>query len=118
MKPFKYTAANTLNIAMQRMGANGNARFLAGGTNLLDLMKEHVEQPDELVDINRLKISGIKLISSGERKGGIFPLQRLSTVYVQRHQEQFEPARWLLHQARERLQQKQVQKHSSLDPGL
>ena len=71
MKPFKYTAANTLNIAMQRMGANGNARFLAGGTNLLDLMKEHVEQPDELVDINRLKISGIKLISSGERKGGI-----------------------------------------------
>ena len=33
---------------------SGGAKFIAGGTNLLDLMKENVERPDRLVDINRL----------------------------------------------------------------
>ena len=36
--------------------ANPNAKFLAGGTNILDLMKEDVERPDELVDITRLNL--------------------------------------------------------------
>ena len=71
MKPFKYTATNTISAAMQKMTANPNAKYLAGGTNILDLMKEDVEQPDELVDITRLKLTGIKKITAGSNKDGI-----------------------------------------------
>ncbi len=45
--------------------ANLNAKFLAGGTNLIDLMKEEVERPDELVDITRLNLIQIKATASG-----------------------------------------------------
>lgn len=71
MKPFKYTATNTINAATQKVTANPNAKYLAGGTNILDLMKEDVEQPDELVDITRLNLTGIKTIPAGTNKGGI-----------------------------------------------
>ncbi|MGZ5134856.1 MAG: FAD binding domain-containing protein [Flavitalea sp.] len=71
MKPFKYTATNTVSAATQKMTANPNAKFLSGGTNILDLMKEDVEQPNELVDITRLPLKGIKTISAGANKGGI-----------------------------------------------
>ena len=71
MKPFKYTPTNTVTAATQKMFANPNAKYLAGGTNLLDLMKEDVEQPDELVDITRLTLTGIKIISAGTSKGGM-----------------------------------------------
>lgn len=71
MKPFKYTATNTVTAATQKMIANPNAKYLAGGTNILDLMKEDVEQPDELVDITRLNLRGIKTVSNGTNKGGI-----------------------------------------------
>ncbi len=53
MRPFKYTPAGTAAAATGKLAANPNARYLAGGTNLLDLMKEDVERPDELVDITR-----------------------------------------------------------------
>lgn len=71
MRPFKYTATTTVSAATQKTNANPNAKYLAGGTNILDLMKEDVEQPDELVDITSLKLTGIKMISAGANKGGI-----------------------------------------------
>lgn len=71
MRPFKYTATTTVSAATQKTNANPNAKYLAGGTNILDLMKEDVEQPDELVDITSLKLTGIKVISAGANKGGI-----------------------------------------------
>lgn len=71
MKPFKYTTTNTVTVATQKMSANPNAKYLAGGTNLLDLMKEGVEQPDELVDITRLALTGIKTIPGGTNQGDI-----------------------------------------------
>ena len=71
MKPFKYTATNSVTAATQKMKANPNAKYLAGGTNILDLMKEDVEQPEELVDITRFSLSGIKTISAGANKGGV-----------------------------------------------
>lgn len=39
MRPFKYTRATEVNAAAGAVSANPHARFLAGGTNLLDLMK-------------------------------------------------------------------------------
>ncbi|MBA4182651.1 MAG: xanthine dehydrogenase family protein subunit M [Acidobacteria bacterium] len=71
MRPFKYTRANDAANAAQTVSANANSKFLAGGTNILDLMKEDVERPDELVDITRLNFTQIKTISDGANKGGV-----------------------------------------------
>ena len=66
MKSFKYTRAVDAAGATQKVSANPAAKFLAGGTNLIDLMKEYVERPDELVDITRLNLAQIK-----SEKGGV-----------------------------------------------
>jgi xanthine dehydrogenase YagS FAD-binding subunit len=60
MRPFKFSSANDAKTAVQIISANRDAKFLAGGTNLLDLMKEDVMRPTELVDVSRLKLSQIK----------------------------------------------------------
>lgn len=67
MRPFKYVRASDPAAAAQAVASNPNAKFLAGGTNILDLMKEDVERPNELVDVNRLKLSEIK----AAREGGV-----------------------------------------------
>src|SRR5216683_5639873 len=53
MKPFSYTRVTNSQAAVQAVIHEQTAKFIAGGTNLVDLMKENVEQPDHLVDINR-----------------------------------------------------------------
>jgi xanthine dehydrogenase YagS FAD-binding subunit len=64
MRPFQYTRVNNTGAAMQAVAANPNSQFLAGGTNLIDLMKEDVARPVELVDITRLNLTQIS--TSGE----------------------------------------------------
>jgi xanthine dehydrogenase YagS FAD-binding subunit len=54
MRPFKYHRATEPQGAARAVAANPGAKFLAGGTNLLDLLKEDVERPAELVDLTRL----------------------------------------------------------------
>jgi xanthine dehydrogenase YagS FAD-binding subunit len=49
----------------QALAAGAATRFLAGGTNLLDLMKLNVEQPPEVIDINRLPYKEIELLPDG-----------------------------------------------------
>lgn len=71
MRPFKYSATSTIKAATQKLLLNPNAKYLAGGTNILDLMKEDVERPSELVDINRLNLAGVKIIGIGVNKGGV-----------------------------------------------
>jgi len=71
MRPFKYTRVDTIPPALKLAGANTNAKFLAGGTNILDLMKEDVAQPDELIDISALKLTQIRLLTDGANKGGV-----------------------------------------------
>ncbi|MBC7568526.1 MAG: xanthine dehydrogenase family protein subunit M [Spirosoma sp.] len=71
MRPFKYTSATDVSSAAKGLSGNPHAKFLAGGTNLLDLMKEDVERPDELIDINRLPLADIKTIASGTNQGGL-----------------------------------------------
>ncbi|QDK83155.1 xanthine dehydrogenase family protein subunit M [Spirosoma sp. KCTC 42546] len=70
MRPFTYTTAKDLPSATKLLTGNLNAKFLAGGTNLLDLMKEDVERPNELIDITRLGLSEIKPITAGANTGG------------------------------------------------
>jgi xanthine dehydrogenase YagS FAD-binding subunit len=71
MRPFKYTRADTILSAIKLAGANSNAKFLAGGTNILDLMKEDVAQPDELIDIGALKLTQIKVLPDGVSIGAL-----------------------------------------------
>ncbi|HLM57514.1 MAG TPA: FAD binding domain-containing protein, partial [Pyrinomonadaceae bacterium] len=66
MRPFKYTRASDAAAAARAVAANPRAKFLAGGTNILDLMKEDVERPNELVDLTRLRLAEIK-----ESRGGV-----------------------------------------------
>jgi xanthine dehydrogenase YagS FAD-binding subunit len=65
MRPFKFTKADDTAIAVKTVSANNDGHFLAGGTNILDLMKEDVARPSELVDINRLSLSQIKTVKDG-----------------------------------------------------
>ena len=59
MKPFAYTRATEPDTAIE-IGTDPRAKFIAGGTNLIDLMKGNVEQPNRLVDITRLELTEIE----------------------------------------------------------
>lgn len=71
MRPFKYSRAQDAGAAVQTVSANTNSKFLAGGTNILDLMKEDVERPDELVDVTRLNFSQVRTVDNGANRGGV-----------------------------------------------
>ncbi|MES2096020.1 MAG: xanthine dehydrogenase family protein subunit M [Pseudomonadota bacterium] len=72
MKPFGYARAESLDAALSA-GAAG-ARFIAGGTNLIDLMKLQVETPGRLVDIGRLDLAEVEeLADGGVRIGALVP---------------------------------------------
>ena len=66
MNPFTYHRASGIDDTLRELGAgNGFAKIVAGGTNLLDLMKEHVAVPRGLVDINRLPLAEITELENG-----------------------------------------------------
>jgi len=69
MRPFKFTGPASPGAAIAAAAANPHAKFLAGGTNLLDLMKEDVEQPDELIDVSGLPFTRIERIVSAQGTG-------------------------------------------------
>ena len=71
MKSFKYSSATDATSAVRRVSADQSARFLAGGTNLIDLMKEYVERPSELVDISRLDLAQITATANGISIGAL-----------------------------------------------
>src|SRR5271168_5519356 len=53
MTPFTYERASNLQAALA-LGARGSAKYLGGGTNLVDLMRETIEHPEVLVDVTGL----------------------------------------------------------------
>ncbi len=65
MNLFAYERAADVEAAMQSVNADPAARFIAGGTNLLDLMKENVARPSRLVDITRLPLAAIEDMPGG-----------------------------------------------------
>lgn len=54
MNSFTYTSATAVDTAVREKSTNTKAAFVAGGTNLLDLMKENVERPTRLIGLNKL----------------------------------------------------------------
>ena len=71
MQPFEYSRARNTNDAVKALSAGRQSKLVAGGTNLLDLMKEHVETPDRLIDINDLSMSAIEATPTGARIGAL-----------------------------------------------
>ena len=64
MIAFDYARPTTIDSALAA-AANTQARFIGGGTNLLDLMKGSVEQPALLIDVNHLDISTVEELPDG-----------------------------------------------------
>ena len=89
MKPFTYervTDPRAAGAAVSRAGA----KFISGGTNLLDLMKLEIEQPTHLVDISRLPLKqvedlpdgGIRIGAQAANSEVAAPLQRYGRVRI------------------------------------
>jgi len=70
MKAFTYQRASSPLHAAQLVARTQNARFIAGGTNLLDLMKLEIETPTTLVDVNGLGFDKIEPTSDGGMRVG------------------------------------------------
>jgi len=64
MKPFTYERVTDLRAA-GAAGSRAGAKFISGGTNLLDLMKLEIEQPTHLVDISRLPLKQVEDLPDG-----------------------------------------------------
>ena len=77
MNPFAFARADSVGVALATVTQAPNARFIAGGTNILDLMKDDVERPETLIDINALPLRSIEV-----RNGELFigALARMSDV--------------------------------------
>jgi xanthine dehydrogenase YagS FAD-binding subunit len=70
MRAFTYERASTVDAAVKTAASNPNARFIAGGTNLLDLMKLEIETPTHLIDVNGLSLDKIEVTSDGGLRVG------------------------------------------------
>ena len=71
---FQYARANDVADAVRQIAADPTAKFIAGGTNLIDLMKEDVERPSRLIDISRLPLKTVEETPDGGlRIGALVP---------------------------------------------
>ncbi|MFF3456911.1 FAD binding domain-containing protein [Streptomyces sp. NPDC002730] len=65
MREFGYERAFDISGAVALLGADPDARFLGGGTNLVDLMKAGVERPALLIDVTELPLDGVEFTHDG-----------------------------------------------------
>lgn len=70
MKAFTYQRVGAPDEAVAAFAATAGSRYIAGGTNLLDLMKLEIETPAHLIDVSRLKLDGIEDIGGGRLRIG------------------------------------------------
>jgi len=70
MRPFSYEQAATPAAAAAVAARNPDAKFIAGGTNLLDLMKLEIEKPAHLIDVNGLALDKIESTPDGGMRIG------------------------------------------------
>src|SRR3984885_8256948 len=71
---FQYTRASDVADAVRQIAADPTSKFIAGGTNLLDLMKDDIEQPSRLIDISQLPLKSIDGTDDGGlRIGALVP---------------------------------------------
>ncbi|CAN5526116.1 xanthine dehydrogenase family protein subunit M [soil metagenome] len=71
MNPFQFTRVTTPKDAISAITKESGTYFLAGGTNLIDLMKREVVVPERLIDINKLPLATIEKTATGLRIGAM-----------------------------------------------
>ncbi len=71
MKPFDYTRATTADEAVKAIGKGKDGRYLGGGTNLLDLMKDDIVSASVLVDVTRVSLAEITETKDGLTLGAM-----------------------------------------------
>ncbi|WP_432714216.1 FAD binding domain-containing protein [Pedobacter sp.] len=71
MKQFEYLRPTAQQAALAAVAKTAGAKFIAGGTNLLDLMKRQVMTPDRLIDINKLPLKEINTLNNGIHIGAL-----------------------------------------------
>ncbi len=71
MNQFEYTRAHTQQAAIGALAKDNGAVFLAGGTNLVDLMKRGVTSPSRLIDINELPMAKVEQAGNTLRIGAL-----------------------------------------------
>jgi xanthine dehydrogenase YagS FAD-binding subunit len=71
MNAFRYAQAHDAASAMAAVAAESGAMYVAGGTNVIDLMKDYVERPALLVDITHLPMRAIDRTPHGVRVGAL-----------------------------------------------
>jgi xanthine dehydrogenase YagS FAD-binding subunit len=65
MRQFAYVRADSVAAAVETKAATPGAKFLGGGTNLVDLMRADVERPGTLIDITRLPLTEVEELPTG-----------------------------------------------------
>ncbi len=71
---FQYTRATDIADAVRQIAIDPSAKLIAGGTNLIDLMKKYVERPSRLIDISRLPLQTVEeTAAGGVRIGALVP---------------------------------------------
>jgi xanthine dehydrogenase YagS FAD-binding subunit len=74
MNHFEYARVSDVADAVRQIASDPSAKFIAGGTNLIDLMKENVARPSRLIDITHLPLDRIeKTQDGGLRIGALVP---------------------------------------------
>ena len=71
MVPFAYAAAASAPAAIRHVAQRRDAEFIAGGTDMLQLLQDGVRSPSELIDINRLPMTAIEVGPKGARLGAL-----------------------------------------------
>lgn len=105
MRAFEYTRAHGLDDAAGAT-AEDDTRLIAGGTNLLDLMKLQVETPEKLVDIGRIGLSGIDDTQDGGLRIGALATNTETAVHPRVRAEYPVLARAILAGATQQLRNK------------
>src|SRR5438105_5495742 len=77
MQPFDFVREHEVAPAL-KSGSREAAKFIAGGTNLVDLMKCDVERPSHIVDINALPLASVERAPGGVRIGALVRMSDLA----------------------------------------
>lgn len=78
MRNFGYTVARTPADAVRTAAGTANSTFVAGGTDLLNLMRDGAEAHDHLVDLNRLDLAGVEVGGGALRVGALARMRQVA----------------------------------------
>ena len=78
MENFTITSPDSLDAALAAVQQQADTKFIAGGTDLMQLMKDHVERPQHLVDLEGLPLDTFSIGGDGARIGALVRMSDLA----------------------------------------